>query len=247
MIEHDRPIALPVLQWGLRGRYRALLLHGLSSAAATWWRVADALAGAGYHVTAPDLRGHGNAPHTESYRLNGFAADLWALGDDWDLVVGHSIGGTLAALAATRDGFARRLVLLDPVMIVPDDEFDDLLTEQLAELDDAGDPAAYARRHPGWHAEDAALKARASAQTTRVVVERTLVDNRPWWYLDLLSDVRVPTTILAADPAHGALFDTAIGEEVARYNPRVTTMLVRGAGHSVHRDAPGAVADVLVG
>jgi pimeloyl-ACP methyl ester carboxylesterase len=246
MTEHDRPVSLPLLQWGVRGRRRALLLHGLSSSASTWWRIADALAAGGYHVTAPDLRGHGNAPHTASYRLNGYAADLWELGGNWDMVVGHSLGGTLAALTAARDGFARRLVLLDPVLIVPDDEFDALLAEQLRDLEDAGDAQACAARHPGWHHEDAALTARSSAQTSRFVIERTLVDNRPWWYLDLLSDVRLPTTILGADPAQGAMFDPTIGDEVARHNARITTMVLAGAGHSVHRDAPGAVVDVLL-
>ncbi|HSK98147.1 MAG TPA: alpha/beta fold hydrolase, partial [Euzebyales bacterium] len=73
MTDYDRPVALPTLEWGVHGSRRALLLHGLSSAASTWWRIADALAGAGYRVTAPDLRGHGNAPHTSSYRLSGYA------------------------------------------------------------------------------------------------------------------------------------------------------------------------------
>lgn len=245
MTKYDRPVVLPTLQWGAGGRQRALLLHGLSSSANTWWRVAGALAGAGYHVTAPDLRGHGDAPHTISYRLSGYAADLWRLGQDWDLVVGHSLGGTLAALTCARAGFAERVVLLDPVIIVPDDRFDDLLAAQLAELGD--DEAACAERNPRWHHEDVALKTRAVRQTSRFVVERTLVDNRPWWYLDLLANVGVPTALLCADPAYGALFDATIGDEVARRNARITTRIVSGAGHSVHRDAPDAVIDVLLG
>lgn len=246
MTDYDRPVALPTSHWGVRGRQRALLLHGLSSSGATWWQIADALAGAGYHVTAPDLRGHGNAPHTSSYRLNGFAADLWELGGDWDVVVGHSLGGTLGALTCARVGFARRLVLLDPVLMIPEDRFDDILDDHLSEFDLAGDPAAFTARHPGWHPEDAAIKAFAVQQSSRFVVERTLTDNRPWWYIDLLGNVHIPTTIVGADPDHGALFDPTIGQEIARRNVKVGTMVVSGAGHSVHRDAPAAVLGVLL-
>lgn len=247
MTDYDRPVSLPTLEWGVRGHRRALLLHGLASSAVTWWRIADGLAGAGFHVTAPDLRGHGTAPRTGSYRLSGYAADLWALGDRWDLVVGHSLGGTLGALICARENFAQRLVLLDPVFIVPEDQFDELVDAQLDELADAGDPRAYAERNPGWHREDAALKAVAASQTSGYVIERTLSDNRPWWYLDLVGDVRIPTTILCADPNRDPLFDATLGEEVARRNARITTMIVAGAGHSIHRDAADAVLDVLVG
>lgn len=246
MTDYDRPVSLPMLQWGIKGRQRALLLHGLSSSAATWWRIADGLAADGYHVSAPDLRGHGNAPHTSSYRLSGYAADLWALGGGWDVVVGHSLGGTLATLIAADAGFTRRLVLLDPVFMIPEDQFGELLADQLAELDHAGDPDAVAARNPGWHPEDAALKARAATLTSRYVVERTLEENRPWWYLDLLGDVRITTDILSADPANGTLFDPTIGDEIARRNARITARLLRGVGHSIQREAPGTVLDVLL-
>jgi pimeloyl-ACP methyl ester carboxylesterase len=246
MTDYDRPVALPTLHWGVHGTRRALLLHGLSSSAASWWRIADALAGAGYRVTAPDLRGHGNAPHTISYRLSGYAADLWELGDGWDVVVGHSIGGTLGSLICARERFAQRLVLLDPVLVIPEDQFDGLLADQLSELDVAGNPKAFAQRYPGWHPEDAAIMAFATLQTSRFVVERTLADNRPWWYLDLLGDVHIRTTIMGADPARGALFDPTIGQEIAHRNVQIRTMVVSGAGHSVHRDAPEAVLGVLL-
>jgi pimeloyl-ACP methyl ester carboxylesterase len=120
-----------------------------------------------------------------------------------------------------------------------------VLAEQLAELDDAGDPDAIAARNPTWHREDATLKARALTQTSPYVVERTLADNRPWWYLDLLSDVRVPTVILGADPAQGAMFDPTVGDEVARRNVRISSRVVPGVGHSIHREAPDVVLDVL--
>lgn len=245
MTDYDRPVALPTLTWGLSAQRRALLLHGLSSSAASWWQIADSLAQLGWQVTAPDLRGHGTAPHTRSYRLSGYAADLWQLGHDWDLVVGHALGGTLGALTAGRPGFAGRLVLLDPVFIVPDDRFDQALADGLRELAEAGDPHELQRLHPAWHPEDVAQHARALMQTSPYVVEHTLADNRPWWYLDLLSDLDIQTTIVGADPANGAMFEPTIGEEIARRNPRISTLVVAGSGHAVHRDNPSSVLDVI--
>ena len=55
-------------RWGAAGGRRVLLLHGLQSSGATWWRIASALAEAGADVTAPDLRGHGASPRGERYR-----------------------------------------------------------------------------------------------------------------------------------------------------------------------------------
>lgn len=41
------------------GRPMVLLLHGFPELAYSWRRIMPALAGAGYHVIAPDQRGYG--------------------------------------------------------------------------------------------------------------------------------------------------------------------------------------------
>src|SRR5918999_5591413 len=108
------PLSLHALHWGRAGDGRALLVHGVQSSANSWWRVADALAHAGLRVTAPDLRGHGQSPSGARYALEDMSADLLAVGEGWDLAVGHSLGGTLvASIVAADPGFARRAVLLD--------------------------------------------------------------------------------------------------------------------------------------
>jgi pimeloyl-ACP methyl ester carboxylesterase len=152
-------------------------------------------------------------------------------------VVGHSLGGLAAAAVAGSGGFTRRLLLIDPVFEIPDAEFEDVVAEQVAEVAGAPDAASFARANPRWHAEDAALKAAAAAATSAFVVERCLRDNSPWHFLDLARSLAVPTTILAADPAAGAMFTPDLTAE----NPLVTARVVAGAGHNVHRDDPDAV------
>ncbi len=87
-----KPVALATTTWGT-GPRRALLLHGLTSAGAIWWRVADELVAMGFTVVAPDLRAHGNSPAGDDLTISSYRDDVLLLGDGWDLMIGHSLGG----------------------------------------------------------------------------------------------------------------------------------------------------------
>lgn len=92
---------LHVREWGTGGRH-AVLIHGLSGYSATWTWLAPKLAERGYHVLAPDLRGHGESPRG-AYSIDGWTADLLeSVPNAPELVVGHSMGGALLAAAAVR-------------------------------------------------------------------------------------------------------------------------------------------------
>lgn len=85
-----------------------LLLHGYMDVAASWDLVAPELAGAGFRVIAPDLRGFGRAPRAAAgsvYYFPDYVADVAALLDALKLtarvsIVGHSMGGVVATLFA---------------------------------------------------------------------------------------------------------------------------------------------------
>jgi pimeloyl-ACP methyl ester carboxylesterase len=99
----------------------AVLLHGGSSSSATWDRLAAALAAAGSHVIAADLRGHGSSSRTRDYPLAGYGDDirglLDALGIGSAALVGHSLGGYAASVLAQREPERiTRLVLEEPGM-----------------------------------------------------------------------------------------------------------------------------------
>lgn len=237
------PVRLPVVEWGERGRGRVLLIHGLSSSGHVWWRVADRLAAAGWIVSAPDLRGHGDAPRTESYALEGYVADLRSLGAGWDVVVGHSVGGAMALLASVPRGWARRLVLVDPLIRVAEDDHDAFTADLVAELDLDADRIE--ADHPGWHPEDVHLKVLSAARTSRHVVARTLADNRPWDVTAPLEEITVPVEILVANPELGGLLDPALAEGFARRNPWVSHRMLERCGHSIQREDPDAVVDAV--
>ncbi len=80
----------------------SLLVHGVTGWWRTWWRVGPALADAGWRVVAVDLRGHGLSPRLDgNVTVRDLAADLAstvaAIGRPIDLLVGHSLGGAVAA------------------------------------------------------------------------------------------------------------------------------------------------------
>lgn len=98
-----------------------LLLHGFLDAGRTWDRVAPHLLAAGYDVVAPDLRGFGETAWIGSggyYHFPDYVADVedlvTTLAPGWLGVVGHSMGGGVAALyAGTRPERVQRLAILE--------------------------------------------------------------------------------------------------------------------------------------
>ncbi|SFK43747.1 alpha/beta fold hydrolase [Geodermatophilus ruber] len=135
-----QPITVPVeggelaaLHWpaDAPGAPIAVLVHGITANALAWAPVAEALAGE-FEVVAPDLRGRaGSAGLPGPYGIGAHAADLAALldrfgadagaGADATVLVGHSMGAFVAALATA--GVARDrvhgLVLVDGGLAFP--------------------------------------------------------------------------------------------------------------------------------
>lgn len=238
------PVGLPVLRWGGDGP-RVLALHGLSASARLWWRIGSELARLGHRVVAPDLRGHGAAPPADSYHLEELASDVLDLGSGWDVVVGHSLGGSVAALAALEPGFCRCLVLLDPVVAIPDEERESLRAAQLAELEQT-DPAALGEANPSWHAEDAYWKAQAAASTSPHVVAAVFDDNPSWDLTRRLEGIAVPTVLVAADREAGGLIDPEMGRRLAGINSHLRFEIAAGVGHAIPREAPDLVVRLIV-
>ncbi len=236
------PLTLPRLSWGdPHATTHALLVHGLGSNGALMWLYGVALADAGWHATAVDLRGHGTAPRAVDYSIAAYAADLVHTaapdGEPWDLVVGHSLGGAASTSAsAATPAWTRRLVLVDPAIHLADHDREVVRTSQERAFADPSEAAVRAE-HPTWHPNDIELKALSAAQASRWAVEQTSAQNTPWDVRAAAARLTVPTHIIASDPKVYSIFKGALAEEVSR-NPVVTMSVVTGAGHSPHRDKP---------
>jgi pimeloyl-ACP methyl ester carboxylesterase len=225
---------LDVLTWGA-GHRRILLLHGLSSSAAGWWRLAADLAERGWAVTAPDLRGHGGSPAGDDYRFDSYATDIAALGTGWDAVLGHSLGAAVAVTAATADpDWSAGLVLQDPALMVVEAGRDEIAGWLLDAYEPPVTAGRVAEQNPRWHPEDCRIKADALQSSGPEMVLGTLSDNDPW---NLLAEAAVPpaaTVVLGSDPAEGGILAITVGEWLAD-RPGVDYHMLAGAGHSAHR------------
>lgn len=231
---------LNILQFG-SGTPGVLLLHGLSSAGATWWRIGAMLETAGYSSIAPDLRGHGKSGHPAEYSFEGYASDvIETCPGPWPLVIGHSLGGATAVRAASLDPqFAAAYLLIDPAI-----DLDPLAAETVrtALVADVADPPSIEQLlvdRPQWAPEDAEHKREALLATSVTVMNRTFSDNHPWLLGAELARIPVPVHLLGADDE--PLYTAAAFGRHRRTSENVTFERVPGSGHSIHRDDPPTV------
>jgi pimeloyl-ACP methyl ester carboxylesterase len=111
---------LAIDEVGVGGR-GLLLVHGFTGGRIDFADHMEALADAGWWVVAPDLRGHGDSWHPEDeseYSFDHFAGDMLSLVDalGWErfVLLGHSMGGMIAQVAAAkRPDALDGLVLMD--------------------------------------------------------------------------------------------------------------------------------------
>lgn len=223
---------------------RALFIHGLGSNSESWWRARGQLRLLGWDADAVELRGHGTAPRAESYALDDYAADL-ASERGTDVAIGHSLGGAIAVTCQRDDpGWASALVLVDPVLHVDTAQRGQLRAEQAAEAQ--LDAATVRAMNPGWDRRDVDAKVNALAQLDPAAATRTFDDNPEWDLRDAARALEVPTLIIGGDPDVFTLFDPQLGAELVDANPVIEYVIITGAGHSPHRDDPGAVRRALM-
>ncbi len=112
---------LSVLEAGDPAGEPVVLLHGFPELSHSWRHQLPALAEAGYHAVAPDLRGYGASDRptaVEAYAAKALVGDvaglIRALGHESAHVVGHDWGGSLAwGLAGNAPGAVRSLTILN--------------------------------------------------------------------------------------------------------------------------------------
>ena len=238
-----------------------VLIHGLGGSIYSWRGVIGPVAAAGFHVVAFDNRGFGGSdkPGTgyHSAELATLAVhflDSLHLSDV--VLVGHSMGGEIAALAALRApdrvrglvlvdaaGFGTHLPLLARIARAP------LLGRMLAGLRGRSGVAAALR---SAYADPRRITGADIDQYYAPVAEpdfgRALAGvARQFDFTALagrLDSIRIPTLVVWG--ADDRWIPVTIGQGMALRLPRVAFVLVPDAGHDVPDEAPAALDRSLI-
>jgi 3-oxoadipate enol-lactonase len=262
--EHRRvdvgAIQLEIAEAGVGG-HPLMLVHGWTGAKEDFADWMEPLAERHFHVVAPDTRGHGSSskPTAESdYTFDSYASDVLALADalDWDrfVLLGHSMGGMVAQVAALRDPRRLRgLILMDthhgaidvePAIV--DAGIDmartngiDAIADLMALATEPGplDTEAYRRvcaERPG-HFQSGIDKTRRSsaAMFAAMLAEMSSTPSR----LDALASLDVPTLVLVGDQDEPFV---RASEQLAATIPGARYEVLADGGHSPQFEAPEA-------
>lgn len=222
-----------------------VLLHGLTMNGACWTSLARALE-AEYDVVMPDARGHGNSSAPDhGYSYNELATDVLSLIDALKLkrpvLIGHSMGGMTAAVAAsTASHELRRIVLADPTFLTPQRQQEvyashltvahqDILNRSkedfLAEL---------RGRYPNRHFKLIEQIVQARFQTSRHAFDILTPPNPD--YRQLIGALTIPS-LLVIGGARGVV-SVEVAAELAKLNQRLKVVQIKEAGHGIPYDQP---------
>jgi 2-succinyl-6-hydroxy-2,4-cyclohexadiene-1-carboxylate synthase len=230
-----------------------VLLHGFTQTGRSWQPIAHALAGR-YRAVAPDLPGHGDFASRRPASFAACDAYLRALTDGRPVtLVGYSMGGRIALHAALSLPL-ERLVLIGASPGIAD------AGERAAR---AAEDAALAHRIEAigleafvreWSAQP--LFAGMPRGVAELVEEDRLRNTAsglaaalrglgtgvmpPLW--DRLGSLAVPVDLIAGERDEKF---RAVAERMASALPSSRVVVVPGAGHATHLEAPDAVVEVL--
>lgn len=227
-------------------------LHGLLGSGACLLPLARSLEGC-FDVLLPDARGHGGSDAPDNgYLYHDLAADLIGLIGELNLavpaLVGHSMGGMTAAVAASKLGSrVSALILIDPTFIGPERQrevYESDVAEEHQRLlrSTREDLLAQARlRSPNRSAEliehlvDARLR-------TNIRAFDVLTPPNPDWR-ELIQGIRSPILLLIGD--HGVV-SRETARELGEINPLLHYELIPDAGHGMPYDEPARTGAAIL-
>jgi 2-succinyl-6-hydroxy-2,4-cyclohexadiene-1-carboxylate synthase len=228
-----------------------VLLHGFTHTGASWDPMVATL-GERYRALAPDIRGHGSASDRVPVTLEAVLDDLAALAPARFTLAGYSMGGRVALHAALAlPERVDRLVLIGASPGIADAgerearrAADDALAGELEHMTIEEFAERWARTPVlAGQPPDVAAAVRADrlrnqpaglARALRGLGTGVLASVR-----ERLAEIRAPVTLIAGERDEKFI---AIANEMARGLPDATIVVIPGAGHAAHLEAPAAVA-----
>ncbi len=236
-------VRLHLLDYGPPDAVPVLVIPGITSPAITMDFVARELTGV--RPVVLDVRGRGFSDDGSAYDLGTYAADVEAvvgqLGLDRPILLGHSMGARIAAVAATQLPL-RGTVLVDPPMSGPGrGPYPTTLEAFLGQLHQAQrgtDADEVAAAWPRWPRREQELRARWLASCSETAIAATHAGFESEDFFDVWPTVPAPTVLIHGGDSPVVTADGA--REAAESNPKAGVVEVPGAGHMVFWDQPEA-------
>ena len=231
-----------------------VFLHGFTHTGRSWQPVIAALAER-YTSVADDIRGHGDASERLPVSLGTVVDDVLAAAPERFTLVGYSMGGRIALHAALRrPDRVQRLVLIGASPGIADAQQREarrLADERLADEVERSTIEEFAQR---WaqtpvlaglprealeaaHADRLRSTPAGLARALRGLGTGALP---PLW--DRLGELAMPVTLAVGERDEKF---RGIAAEMSRGLPGSQVVVVPGAGHAVHLEAPEAIAALL--
>jgi pimeloyl-ACP methyl ester carboxylesterase len=207
-----------------------------------------------FDVVMPDARGHGGSSAPDyGYRYDDHASDVVGLLRSLELarpvLLGHSMGGMTAAVAASRgEGRIRGLILVDPTFLslerqceVRDSDVADQHRRALG-LGKSELIAEARARHPRRSVEIIELQAEARLETRMGALDVLTPPNPE--FRAVVNAIEVPCLLVIGDD--GAVVTLETATELRGLNPRVRIEQVQAAGHGLPFQQPERLAELVL-
>jgi 2-succinyl-6-hydroxy-2,4-cyclohexadiene-1-carboxylate synthase len=236
-------------------RTAVLLLHGFTHTGLSWDPVVAAL-GERYRVVAPDIRGHGGASDAVPVTLETVVTDIEAVAPAEEFALaGYSMGGRISLhVALAMPERVGRLVLIGASPGIDDpsqreqrrladerlaSEFESLSIEEVAQRW-ARTPVLSGAPEEVLERAHADRLRNTSAGLARAL--RGLGTGALWSLWRRLGELRMPVTLVVGERDEKF---RSIAKSMAERIGDANVVVVPGAGHAVHLEAPDAVAQII--
>jgi len=247
-----------------------LILHGLYGSSDNWVTIARAL-GKKYTVFLPDLRNHGQSPHSTVHDYDSLSKDILGLASELGLekffLAGHSMGGMIAAFFALR--WPEKLLGLVIADISPfaatdirTQEYNQHITI-LQSITGTDISSADTRSDV-----ELLLREKIPSERIRSMIMKNLLrlpDNRFSWKINATSLLMNIEKIMSGLPRpednyssvsgfpvlflkgeHSAYLPGSDYSDILKIFPAAEFLTISNAGHWIHSDNPGAVIGALL-